>query len=381
MMRQSWSRTSRYFLLTLALIGLMWFVVAARDLIGPLVISALLAYVLNPAVAFFNEKARLPRRLVVLLVYLISLAIIITLAVVLAPIIPEQITSLVQELQRILLQLEEPLAQPLQILGFQIPVGNLLADPGVISADFVRPDVILGIVQTASENLAWTLVILVTTYYLMQDWPKLREWLLNLSPDFCEDDIRRLYDEVSTIWQKYLLGQLRLMIIIGMVTGIGAAAIGLPGAAAFGVLAGLLDVILTVGPTIAMVIAALVAYFAGSTFLPITNGWFTLLVIALFGAIKLVEDVWLRPRIMGHTLKMHPAIVFVAIMGSLALAGVLVALIIIPVVASVGIISRYIYCRIWEIDPWPETSEEETAKAREPIKRPEINLVEAEPQN
>jgi predicted PurR-regulated permease PerM len=284
----------------------------------------------------------------------------------------------VQELQRILLQLEEPLAQPIQILGFQIPVDNLLADPGVISADFVRPDVILGIVQTASENLAWTLVILVSTYYLMQDWPKLREWLLNLAPDFCEDDIRRLYDEVSTIWQKYLLGQLRLMIIIGLVTGLGSAAIGLPGAAAFGVLAGLLDVILTVGPTIAMMIGALVAYFAGSTFLPITNGWFTLLVIALFGAIKLVEDVWLRPRIMGHTLKMHPAVVFVAIMGSLALAGVLVALIIIPVVASVGIVSRYIYCRIWEIDPWLETTEEETEQVREPIKRPGIGVVEAE---
>lgn len=155
-----------------------------------------------------------------------------------------------------------------------------------------------------------------------------------------------------------------MMIIIGVITGLSAAVIGVPGAVAFGVIAGLLDIILTVGPMIVTVIAALVAYFAGSTFLPITNLWFTLLVIALFTAIKLVEDVWLRPRIMGHTLKMHPAVVFVAIMGALALAGVLVALIIIPVVASVGIIGRYLYCRIFELEPWPK---EDSAHESDPV--------------
>ena len=267
----SWSRTSRYFLLTLVLAILVWFIVAARALIGPLVISALLAYVLNPAVVFFNKKAKLPRKWVVLFVYLVSLAIIITLAVVFAPIIPDQVASLITELQKILIQIEEPLSQPIAFFGFQLTFDNLLANPEVLSADFIRPDLILEIARSASENLAWLLVILVTTYYIMQDWPRLRNWLLNLSPSFISDDVRRLYDEISTIWQKYLVGQLRLMIIIGLVTGLASAAVGLPGAVAFGFLAGLLDIILTVGPTIAMIIAGLVAYFAGSTFLPLSK--------------------------------------------------------------------------------------------------------------
>ncbi len=367
MIMHSWSRTSRYFLLTLVLAALVWFIVTARALIGPLVISALLAYVLNPAVVFFNKKAKLPRKWVVLFVYLVSLAIIITLAVVFAPIIPEQVASLITELQKILIQIEEPLSRPVAFFGFQFAFDNLLADPQVLSADFVRPDLILEVARSASENLAWLLVILVTTYYIMQDWPRLRNWLLNLSPPFIADDARRLYDEISSIWQRYLVGQLRLMITIGLVTGLASAAVGLPGAAAFGVLAGLLDVILTVGPTIAMIIAGLVAYFAGSTFLPLSNTWFMLLVAALFLAIKLFEDVWLRPRVMGHTLKMHPAVVFIAIMGALALAGILVALIIIPVVASVGIIGHYLYCRILEIEPWSEDVAPEVTTATEAL--------------
>lgn len=371
MIMHSWSRTSRYFLLTLVLAALVWFIVAARALIGPLVISALLAYVLNPAVVFFNKKAKLPRKWVVLFVYLVSLAVIITLAVVFAPIIPEQVASLITELQKILIQIEEPLSRPIVFFGFQLAFDNLLANPQVLSADFIRPDLILEVARSASENLAWLLVILVTTYYIMQDWPRLRNWLLNLSPPFIADDARRLYDEISSVWQKYLVGQLRLMITIGLVTGLASAAVGLPGAAAFGVLAGLLDIILTVGPTIAMIIAGLVAYFAGSTFLPLSNTWFMLLVAALFLAIKLFEDVWLRPRVMGHTLKMHPAVVFIAIMGALALAGILVALIIIPVVASVGIIGHYLYCRILEIEPWPEDAAAEVNTVEEALPLPD----------
>ncbi len=366
MVTQSWSKTSRYFLLTLMLAGLVWFVVAAKELIGPLVISALLAYVLNPAVKLVNEKGRLPRKWVVPLVYIISLAVLVTLAVLLAPIIPEQIASLVQELQRIVIQLEAPLAQPVQLFGIQISLENLIIDSEVLSADFVRPDMIVGVISAASENLAWILIILVTTYFIMQDWPKLREWTLNLAPAFCADDVHRLYGEVSEVWQKYLLGQLRLMIVIGVVTGLGSAVIGLPGAAAFGLLAGLLDVILTVGPMIATGIAALVAYFAGSTFLPVSNLWFTVIVIALYTAIKIAEDVWLRPRIMGNTLHMHPAVVFIAIMGALALAGVLVALIIIPLVRSVFIVGHYAYCRIFEMDPWDEDADKPPKEEREP---------------
>jgi predicted PurR-regulated permease PerM len=84
-------------------------------------------------------------------------------------------------------------------------------------------------------------------------------------------------------------------------------------------------------------------------------------VAFLFGGINVVENVWLRPRIMGNSLRLHPAIVFVAIVGSLALAGILVALIIVPVIGSVLVIGRYLYCKILDIDPWPSVDQEQEA--------------------
>jgi predicted PurR-regulated permease PerM len=353
-MSRSWSKTTRYFILSLSLAGLIWFLVAARGLVGPLAISALLAYVLNPAVAFVNMRAKLPRKWVVLLVYLLSLAVLVILGIIFVPIIPQQIRNLAHEMGLFKLQLQERLAIPFTFMGFQIPLNDLFVNFVNASTDIVSADLVLEIIQGASTNLAWILVILVTTFYLLQDWHLLRDWLIGLAPGEYAADARRLYEEVKRVWNSYLRGQLVLMLIIGILTGIGLAGLGIPGAATLGILAGILDAILSVGPVVAMIVAAVAAWVSGSSFIVLSNAWMVILVIALFVVIQVAENVWLRPRVIGQWVHLHPAVIFVAVMGSLALAGVLVTLIIIPVLSSAGVIGRYIYCKIFDIDPWPD---------------------------
>jgi predicted PurR-regulated permease PerM len=353
-MSRSWSKTTRYFILSLSLAGLIWFLVAARGLVGPLAISALLAYVLNPAVAFVNMRAKLPRKWVVLLVYLLSLAVLVILGIIFVPIIPQQIRNLAHEMGLFQLQLQERLAIPFTFMGFQIPLNDLFVNFVNASTDIVSADLVLEIIQGASTNLAWILVILVTTFYLLQDWHLLRDWLIGLAPGEYAADARRLYEEVKRVWNSYLRGQLVLMLIIGILTGIGLAGLGIPGAATLGILAGILDAILSVGPVVAMIVAAVAAWVSGSSFIVLSNAWMVILVIALFVVIQVAENVWLRPRVIGQWVHLHPAVIFVAVMGSLALAGVLVTLIIIPVLSSAGVIGRYIYCKIFDIDPWPD---------------------------
>jgi predicted PurR-regulated permease PerM len=351
-MSKSWNPAARIIAAILLIGAFLWFISAAQALISPLVISALLAYVLNPGVALVNTRTRLSRRWVVLLVYLISLAALVVTAVILIPVIPSQVAALASQLEEIIRQLEESLAIPLTILGFRIPLDQFIGEIPEITLNFARPDIFLDVLRATTTNFGWLLVVLVTTYYLLQDWPRLREWLFSIAPDVYESDMRRLYAQVREVWQRYLRGQLRLMLFVGVLTGLGSAAIGLPVAWAFGFLAGLFDVILSVGPAVVMAVAALVAFFTGSNFLPISNLWFTLLVLALYSAIQTAENIWLRPRILGNSLRLHPAIVFVAVIGSLALAGVLMALIIVPLISSLFVIGRYVYCKILDVDPW-----------------------------
>lgn len=359
-MSKSWSTPTRYFVLTLVLAAGIWLLVSAKALIGPLAISALLAFILNPMVTFVNVRTKLSRNYVVLLVYLISLAALVGLGFIFVPVIPGQVATAVNEVERIILEIERDLIEitPLDLFGIEISFEQIEANLPTFSTDFLQADALLNVLRTTSTNLVWVLVILVTTYYLLQDWGHLRTWIFNLVPLEYRSDMRHLYADVKSVWQRYLRGQLVLMFLVGLFTGIGSAAIGLPGALAFGLFAGLLDVILTIGPTLVMLVAAVVAFFAGSTFLNVSNFWFMIIVLGLFSAIQTIENVWLRPRIMGQSLRMHPAVVFVGVIGALSLAGILAALIVIPVMGSVGVIGRYIYAKILDISPHPESEEE-----------------------
>ncbi len=362
-MSKSWSTPTRYLVLILVLASMVWLLISAQALIGPLAISALLAYVLNPIVTFVNTRTKLSRNYVVLLVYLLSLAALVGLGFIFVPVIPGQITNAVTEIERIIIDVERNLIAitPLDLFGVEISLEQIESNMPVLSTDFLQADVLLDVLETTTTNLVWVLVILVTTYYLLQDWGRLRTWIFNLAPPDYRTDMRRLYTEVKNVWQRYLRGQLVLMFIIGVITGISTGAVGLPGAIAFGLFAGLLDVILTIGPTLVMLVAAVVALFAGSTYLSVSNFWFMIIVLGIFVAIQGIENVWLRPRVMGQSLRMHPGIVFIGVIGALSLAGILAALIIIPVMGSISVLGRYIYAKILNIPPWPEEEEVEGA--------------------
>ncbi|MCP4359755.1 MAG: AI-2E family transporter [Chloroflexi bacterium] len=352
-MSKSWSRSTRYLILILALICMGWFLSQSRALLGPLAISALLAFILNPLVSLVHERLKLARAIVVLLVYLVSLAVIVTVGVIVVQLISEQTASLFMQLQEIADQIQdEYLTQTVSFFTFQIQPAALLSQSANASIDFIQADLIIQVAQATTTNVGWVLVVIITTYYLLLDWANLRDWLFRWLPDSYEGDGRRLYDEVKQVWRRYFQGQLRLSLIMGFFTALGAFIIGLPGAILFGILAAVFDVLLSVGPAIVLVIATAVAFIVGSNSLDISNILFALLVLAVLGLIQIVENIWLRPRIMSNSLNIHPAIIFIAIIASLALAGVLTALVIVPVIASVAIIAKYIYFKLFEMDPW-----------------------------
>lgn len=352
-----WSRNSRYLALFLTAAALLLVLYAARDLLGPLLIAAFLAYLFNPLVTAATRRSRLPRKLVITLLYIVLLGILIWLALTFAPAVAGRLRGLSLELQTLLSNLEHLLAQRIVILGFTVQPEEILGDPESLSARFFGSQRVLAMLTAATTNLGWVLVILVTTFYLLQDWPRLREWIFGLAPEWAESDVRRLYDEIRLVWQNYLRGQLVLMIFVGVVTWLGLEVVGLPGAGALGLLTGLLDIIPTLGPTLAMVGAVLIALSEGSSYLPFSNPWIALLTFLLYLLIQAVENVWLRPQIMSSRLQIHPAVVFVGVVASLYLLGMLGALLVVPVLGTLAIVGSYLRCRILEMDPWPSVDQ------------------------
>ncbi|MFQ5578144.1 MAG: AI-2E family transporter, partial [Anaerolineae bacterium] len=210
-------------------------------------------------------------------------------------------------------------------------------------------DVLAGI----STNALWILIVLVSIYYLLKDSHALTDWAVSLISPRYRHHARQLLAEVDAIWGSFLRGQLLLMLIIGLLSWFGGVLVGIPGAFVIGLIAGILDIIPSLGPTLAALLAAVVALFEGSTYLPVSNGLFAIIILIVFVVIQQIENIWIRPALMGRRLKLHPALVFIGVFGSLALFGIFVTLIIIPLMATITVLGRYFRLLLQGKHPYP----------------------------
>jgi predicted PurR-regulated permease PerM len=324
-----------------------------------LVVAALLAYSLNLIVKPLAAKTRLSRKAAVNIIYFLLLLLLIATPGTLIPIVVSQAETISTELLVVEQNIREFLLNPVIILGQQVLLDEVVANFFNLTGEgfLADPESALIVLETTSVSLVRLLIIFVTTYYLLMDYQGLLTWLVNLSPKSGRDDIRRLLREIDNIWWAYIRGTLALMLIMGVLFIIIGLAIGLPGAVGIGVLTGLLSMVPEIGPFASGILAVLVAGFEGSTYLPIPNFWFAMIVAGIYFVLMQIKSIWLRPHVMGRFMHMNTGLVFLAIIAAVILEGILGALIVLPIMASIGLIGRYVRARMLRLDPWsPESA-------------------------
>jgi predicted PurR-regulated permease PerM len=119
------------------------------------------------------------------------------------------------------------------------------------------------------------------------------------------------------------------------------------------VFAGLLEFLPSIGHGIWLVTASLLALFAGSTWLPLPNWVFMLLVIGLHLVYQQFDLNYLIPRIIGRSVHLPPVVVILGIVSGAVIAGVLGILLAAPTIASARVLIHYIYANLFDMDPFP----------------------------
>lgn len=351
-----WSNRFRYMVIALLMIaaGLMYYYM--RSAVKPLIIGGLLAYLLTPAVNLIQQKTRWRRSLVVNLVFWVSIALVISLPALLFPALISEIETIGRDLQDFYGSLQDMLSRPVLIMGWELDKLVPLPEPDELPGFDVRmiTEGALYIIEAVTENVLWLLVILATTFFLLKDWDIFRDFLIGLAPKEYQGDVRRLHEQIKVVWRGYLRGNFLLMLIVWIVFSLAWVAVGLPAALFLGILAGILTIIPDIGPAIAAGVAILVAYVEGSSYLPVSNFWFALLVFAIYMVLINIKNIWVRPKLFARSVHMHEGVVFIAIMVAVLIEGILGALVVVPVLASAEVIGRYILRRLYKLDPFPE---------------------------
>ncbi len=355
--QEQWSMPVRYMVFGIVFILLamgLWYI---RSVLEPLVIAAFIAYLINPAVNYLTRRTRLSRPAAVNLVYFITLAVLIGTPSTLTPIFFNEFKQVITDVLDIFNQLIVWLMKPHIIPGIPIDFGQMANQLTQFRSTFLSslPEQALQLLGKTSLTALWLLVILVAVYYFLAEWPRLRDGFIGSFPHAYQSSLNELYKRIRTIWMNYLRGQLLLMAIVGVTFTIAWTIIGIPGALMLGVVAGFLTLIPDVGPFLAAMLAVGVALLEGSnwSWMPASSFIVALIALAIYLLLIAIKNFWLRPFIMGRSVHMHEALVFLSIVLSTMLWGILGALLVVPVLASFSVIIDYLRRRILGMSPFP----------------------------
>jgi predicted PurR-regulated permease PerM len=314
--------------------GLLWLF---RGLLLPLLLAALGAYFAQPLVARCEERG-VRRSVAVAALFVVATLALAALTVALAPVVRRQFSGLVEQLPIFAERLESVSATAHRTVGERLPA---LADqlpapapgwPERLLADQKRHAAALA--SGAGAVLFVLLLAPVFGFFLLRDGGRLLDGLVRVLPPRHIETTVAIWCEIDRIIGRYLRGLvLESLGVAGLVT-LGLALLGVPAPLVLGAFAGLVNPLPYVGVLLSLAVALVVALGAGM------GPQLLLAVVALFVAVRLVDDFVLVPLALGGSVHLHPALVIAAILAGEQTLGVLGMVLAVPLVTVIKEVAR-----------------------------------------
>ncbi len=305
----------------LFLIGL-WFLYTISDIVLQLFVALLIMLVLNPTVTKL-EKSHIPRAASVLIVYACVIALIVFTLAGMVPLLVEQTASFANAIPKYLADLHVP--------AFVIDetTKELTSQLGKL------PTQILSITVAVFSNiLAIVSVFLFGLYFSLAR----KDLTKQIDPYVAQHHIEmldRIMAKLEVRLGGWARGQFLLMFIVGLANFVGFTVLGIPYALPLSILAGILEAVPNLGP----IIAALPATIVGFSVSPVTG----MAVIALAFLVQQVESYVLVPKIMQKSAGVNPIISLLALIIGFKIAGVVGAVLSIPIVLTAMVFLQELY--------------------------------------
>jgi predicted PurR-regulated permease PerM len=332
---------------------------AAGKVLLLFIIAALIALILNPAVALV-QRGRIPRGLAVLLVYLAFFVSLAGIGVLLANPISNQVRTFTNNLPSIVNEANKKLAEAQRELN-NAGVHVELVKPGKTALESIQAKVAKsaskfvsfgGALLTEVANAIFNLVLIfVLSVYMLLYGEQIGALVRRVMPP----GGRTPSDDYPTLVQRavsrYVGGQLLFSAIMGTSAGIALYIFGITGifpdgskyAVAFGVFYSVMELIPYIGPILGAAPPVAVALFTN----PITAVW----VVLLFIGLQQLEGHVVAPQVFGHTLRINPLLVIFALLTGLEVDGIFGALVALPILAVVRETVVYL-SRHLTFEPW-----------------------------
>jgi predicted PurR-regulated permease PerM len=324
-----------------ALLALMLFLWMFSGILLPFIMGMALAYLLDP-IADRLERVGLSRFWATIAIVLASVLALVIFALVVIPLLVSQLTGFLDRLPSYV--------QRVQALGdwfFQTKIGQY----------FGTQEINANVNQMVAQGASWIAALLaslwaggqalinvisllvvtpVVAFYLLYDWDRMLARLDNLVPRDHTDTVHRLAREVDAALAGFIRGQGALCLLLGLYYAFALSLVGLNFGFLIGSVAGLISFIPYVGSIVGFVLAV------GVALVQFWPSWLWVIVVAgIFAVGQFLEGNILQPRLVGHSVGVHPVWLMFALFAFGALFGFVGLLLAVPATAAIGVLVRF----------------------------------------
>jgi predicted PurR-regulated permease PerM/phosphoglycolate phosphatase-like HAD superfamily hydrolase len=372
-MNTRWSPFFKQLVIVVALVFTVWLIARTIDVITPLVLAMLLAYVVSLAVDRFTRDTHWPRTPVVLISELVIVLLILTVPALITPWLVTAAGAFINTLANVSQELLQATPRPITIApSLTIDLGPYYQPINEWLRSIVGPDLgtiqnlqglqnlvvpvasgAAGVVKGAVSGVVSAFLTLVIAFYVVRDGPHIGERVSGIVPEPWRTELGKLWDELAFMWDAFVRGQISLAFIVGIVIWLAMTILGVPNAPMLGLISGLLEFVPAIGPVIAAIPGIAFALFLGSNWLPIGNLWFAIIVALVYILVQQTENYYLLPRFVGRRVRLHPAVVIVGVLAGSRLFGVLGILLAAPTIAGLRVVAMYAFRKLFDEEPFP----------------------------
>jgi predicted PurR-regulated permease PerM len=340
--------------LAFALFLAVYFVYQVRAVVLVLLLTLLFSVIISRPVDYLARKG-LGRGLGTLAVFgTLTLALALG-GVALGSVVESQAQQLVEDLPTLLSNAQHFIEGVQSRFGLDIslPGSQQLLDSARSFLSGGAFSTFVSVGAGVANVVSLAVVVLISTIFAVARPAPLVNGFVVLFPAGRRERVREILEKMYKNVQRWFLGQLASMTIIGLLFTIALFFIGVPFALLLGILSGLLAFIPFVGPAISVIPPILLALAQE----PISALW----VLLAYAGVQFVEGNIVQPVVMSRVVSLHPVIIVFALLVMGTLFGFIGVLLAIPLVAALHVLVHELWVKRMNqlgTDPDPPPKEE-----------------------
>lgn len=311
-----------------------------KNIYIPIFVSYFLSFLLNPVIRKM-EKRGFGRIGPIILLLSFVFALMGAIIFLMAPRVMNQMKELFERMPAVMNILSDrfsPLS--VQYLGIDIftqwkeVVQNIIPKIAVLPAAEIMEGFFSGTLK-ALTTLLTVLLIPILTFYLLKDYYRINNALLNLVPRKHLAAVEEVMKRLSIVLGSLIRGQFLVCLLLALYYSFALGAVGVDMALLLGVFSGLMSLVPFVGPIVSIIFTLLFTLLGGGGLMQFAQ------VLGVYVLANLVDSTVLTPKIVGRQVGISPLLIILGVLAGGELLGFLGVLLALPLMAMGKVLGEF----------------------------------------